>query len=350
MCYSDMLENNKKYILTKLKNSGMPENHPFNCKNIINSGEILELALLLMVLDGEEVLNRFIKNIGQQTTYEIFYQHWIEVHLLFSIVMSLINEGNALPEIVFDYKLSSAHRKDVDFMLAFTPESKKINIEVKRITCDPLLKEGKVSNGLFVKKLFKNTDLNKMMADDELKKFSILQSSTHYQTIKDEVKKINEKFSETSDRENFLNVGVLCFDFATSFEEFISYFAHSTKGLLTHDRRIFKNIDLIVIGHNNPRFDIDNLFQNYVFVCNEKIRSLDIELLEKIGFGNVIYNNCALIYEELKQYSEQEYIKGRVVKSHGILGFYVLDISEEEIEEYHRTLAEGVIHKYPCIS
>lgn len=350
MCYAvRVLENNKKYIATRLRNSNIPENHPFNRKNIINSAEILEFALLLTIV-GEDVLNRFIRTIGQQTSYESFYQHWIEVHLLFSIVMSLVNKENFLPKIAFDYKLSSKHNKDTDFMLELTPEFKKINIEVKRITCDPLLKEEKITNDFFIKKLFKDSRLDKAMSGSELKKYTILESSTHYQTIKAEVKKINDKFSETNNRKDFINVGVLCFDFATSFEEFISYFAHTKKGLLTNDRRIFKNIDVIVIGHNKPQFDIHNCFPNYVFICNDTVENVDMELLEKIGFDNVIYKNCNIIYEDLKQYSEQEYIKGRIVKSHGILGFYCLDITDEEIEEYHRMLAEEVIHKCPCPS
>jgi len=346
---SDLLEkcirNNVIYIKNIFDQIKLHADHPFRQTGIEDSAELRQLAFLLLLLPNDILLERFIDSLSNQTNFEIYHQSWSEIQLLYHITISLLKCNSLFTDVKFDNKVSSKNNKDVDFSFKINANINNINIEVKRITCDPIEKEDNLSSRLYIKKLFKDIKLEELIDPSELSKYSILEASTHYQTLKDEIKKINDKYHYTEDRENALNIGVINIDFATSFEEFISYLANSKKGLLVEDARIFKNIDAISLTFNNPVPQYYEPLNAYTFVTNKSLSECELQILEKIGLGRVIYNNK--IVDDFKEYAEELYITLKLFCSNGIINFYRTDIPDTEIEKYHESLSKVDLH--PCV-
>lgn len=338
-----VIQNNIAYIKREVDQVLLPTAHLFLQEGIEDSAEFHDLAWLLLFSNDNEVLDRFIKRLPQTTDFEKYHQLWAEISILKYIRVSLFENDTYLKSIFYDKKVSLSHRKDIDFSIEIDCYSKFINIEIKRVTCEPTEKENEVRGKLFIKKLFKDVNLETLLTPEELSKYTILSHSTHYQALKDEIKDINDKYHMTNNRENSLNIGIVNVDYATSFEEFISYLANTQKGLIYQEARIFKNIDVICLYFNNPSPQMHNSKHCFTFIVNNNIIEEDINALDKIGLGNIIYKNNT-IDKCFEKYAEELYTTVKLVMSHKIMSYYRTDVEDSEIDSYHEYLYSLNLH------
>lgn len=336
------IQNNVIYIHSQIQHINLSAEHPFLQQNIEKSAELRDLAWLLLVLSDNVFLERFIQKLHQTRDFEKYHQLWCEVSILKYLRMSLFRNNTDLCSIEFDKKLSTHHNKDVDYSIKIKEFTKAINVEIKRITCEPAEKEDTLKGNLFIKKLFKDVNLASLVNPAELSKYIILSNSTHYQELKNEIKKINEKYHMIRDRNNSLNIGIINIDYATSLEEFVSYFCNSQKGLFVQDKRIFKNFDAIVLYYNNPSPKMDMSKNTLTFIISN-ISEAEKQALNNLGLGNIIYEHSS-VSENWRPYAEELYTTIKLFESHGIISYYRTDIADDKIEKYHEELSRMGLH------
>lgn len=347
-----LIEASKKDILTKITNSNYPNGHPFLASTFEDDFTIYILALLKVLSNNNELVDDYIcdklRSIDNGVfNVEKYFQNINEVTLLYYLFASLTKTENIkiAQSIEYESSIGASGNKKFEYSFNIEELSKTINFEVKTVTCDPILKEQNFyakDGDKLIKVFFPKEDLKKHV--ENLSDYKVLPKSSLYRQIRSSIEKINSKF--TND-DNHINIGVIVGQFATSIEEFYSYFLNPKKGIVVKEKRYLKNIDALVFFSlsTGPDLMMDDIYQSghtFTILFNNEMNIQKV--LSKFRLDNLAYSNGKVV-ESLKDLSCQEFGKYIFKNVNGVVFYINEDTSEEELDDYINRLKEKDILK-----
>lgn len=335
-----------KYIAQLINDTSYPIGHPFN-EVAFNENDIVFriLAILKTMNIDNVILKDFICNKIRATdcgkfSSERYFQSLSEIVIFYYIYCGVMqNSTNRIEEIL--YEPISPYNPNKILEYSFLLEDKTyVNIEIKTITCDPLIKEKyfKIKdNKIYIKKYFPGIDINTEQIDKfGIDDYQLLEASTHYRQLRKNIKKIVEKFE--GDRNNIgksLNVGFVVVQFATSIEEFYSYMFHPTKGLLYE--LDFGNLDCLVFFSLTPKcgLDMQDIYdRHHIFSLVFNGEKYVFDLLELMRLDHIASHPNKKVFSPYREEGIQEFGCFKSIFKEGKFFFTDIHKSEEEIKDY----------------
>ncbi len=346
---NNAIDRMKKEILELIKSSKYPDNHLFleeNFENdiVMNMLVFTKCFIRQFKIIDEEILNDYISKKFRAVKngkfdLESYYQNLNEFIFFYYLILNISKNQyiNFLTQIKYEplSPTNDNQRVEYSFDFEFPGEEKYcVNFEMKTITCDPFIKEGKFfyeNRQKFIKRFFNDVNLNEIIDQQELDNYFILENSTHYRQLSNNIKKIAKKFSK---QKNTLNVGVIVIQFATSLEEFFAYLFHPTKGLLYN--LDFQNIDCLVFFSMTPTPDInlEEIYEkNHLFTMLFNGDSNMQYLIRAFRLENYASIEKQVL-EPFKHFANREYGKFTHICEKECSFFVSEYVSECEIQKY----------------
>lgn len=328
----------KEYILNLIKKNNYPEDHPFLEKSF-EKDQVLQILTLLKIFfhgKNENIIEEYISGKLKAHNngifaYDKFHQVLCEITFLWYIIAGLTQNNRFDIINTFTYEPILDNGKKLEYSFKDSKNDITINFEVKNITCDPFLREPNTDfkvGDKFIKPYF--TD-NLDCINESIENYTIL--SSQYKQIKGALKKIRDKFTFN---EKELNIGVVVYQFAPSYEEIISYFMNPSNGYLFKDKRILKDFDAIIFFSMTPAPDLymkDVYESDHVFSMLTSTR-INPDLLKDFRLDNVYATSDGKIFDEIIPFAQETYGKYVLENYNGILHFFREDIPQEETKAF----------------
>jgi len=337
----NLIEISKKDILNKIKRSNYPEGHPFLVQTVENDFTICILALLKIFSRNNRLVDDYVcdklRSIDNGAfSTEKFFQNLNEVTFLYYLFVSLIKTESIDIAKTIDYESNTGAVGGKIFEYSFNVErySKILNFEVKTVTCDPIMKEDSFcakDGDKLIKTFFPKDDLKNYVKD--LSEYKVLPKSSLYRQIRSAIEKINSKFNND---ESHINIGVIVGQFATSIDEFYSYFLNPKKGIIAKEKRYLRNIDALIFFSltTGPDLMMDDIYETghtFTMLLNDEIEVAKI--LSLFRLDNFAFSDNK-IFEPLKEMCCQEFGKYIFKNINGIVFYINEDTTQEELNNY----------------
>jgi len=330
----------EKFVLSAINSSFYPAEHPF-LTYPRPTGMLVEFLIKLKVyLDDEVAVRDLIKKcrsiVDGHFNWERYNQNASEVIILYYIIIGIMkNNPDKLDKVFYENENIFSNNKKLEYSFLFKDQH-LLNIEVKTLTCDPLIKESQflIRDGLqLIKPFFKNIEIEDFK--NQYPQATILKDSSNYRQLSKNLKKIIEKFDgENLTHFNMINIGIVIINFSTSMEEFFSYLYNSKNGLLLNVN--FKNLDCLVLFSLDNANDIE--FQNvynmgYIQTALINDNSVNREYMKMIRMDNYM-SMGNISYEGILRSAQQEYGVYKTLVREGMFAIVPWETSEEEIKKY----------------
>lgn len=332
----------EKYVLELIENEGYPEEHPFNdYPDTPESMPITILVFVYMFTKNKDMIKDYVvkcKGVEKGVFSDVKYKQGIsEISWLYYLLVGIIyNKKIKLIDIFDENKKLINNDKKFEYSLLLDSPSCITAIEVKAITCDPFFKEKgfSIEDGKKLIKPFfpqlKDSDFIKSQTDRE-----ILQSSTYYWQLEQNIKRIAQKCAGENISGNKLYCfGVIFINAATSFEEFYAYLFNEKYGLyhFVQDSKI----DVLCLVSFDAKNDVkfDNIYKNgYVKTIIPHPSEELLEICKCLRMDNFI-----AVGDKINKYvlekSKEEYGYYKILCREGFLNIIPDDASEDEINDY----------------
>lgn len=301
------------------------------CEDFLNNSEIMD----------DYIRKKFISKYNGKFCNKTYNENLSEFTVFYYILTSIFVESDLYKDIQsLEYEGEGANNKRYEYSFKFK-DGKKINFEVKTMTCDPFIKAElnrmKLKDGdLLYKTYFPRIKIEDYIAIDlEYKENEI---SSDYRKTKKNIKNINYKFKK--DLEEDINIGVLCINYGTSIEEFISYIYNEEYGILNKGIDI-GNIDSLTLfsmssAANSPT--LDDLYQNnhVLSICNK-----DNDMFKKLRLDKYICNEGKFnqVFESCK---DEYYGIYKYIDRNGYVHIVPSYVKEETINKFFGIVEDGV--------
>jgi len=339
------------FVKGKLCQMKYPANHPFLDYPNTPYSMTLELIILIKIFtNNDNLVSNFIKKCKsvehEEFSFVKFNENFSEVIWFYYLYMGLIKTDSLynLKEIFGEDKIIYDNNKKFEYSFLMTNNNSvqkyMVNSEVKTLLCDPYVKEDELNckdGQQLIKPLFpelRNSDVLKKNKDTV-----ILQASTYYNQVKENIKKIIAKTNGNNvSGYPACNIGVLVINASTSFEEFYSYLFHQTKGL--YDKLLESNIDILVLLSLDERNDLqlENLYSSgYIQTALLKPTEVNKTFCENFHIDNYISLGNE-IHSEIYEIGQNEYGYYKIMCRDGFLNIIPNNSTEEEIDEYLKFL------------
>ncbi|MCG6431971.1 hypothetical protein, partial [Vibrio parahaemolyticus] len=354
MNYISQIEEAKDYIIRKIDESDYPLGHPFKDERFRNDFHCHLLAVFMVIGKGKFIVDDLIEkklsgNVSGKFDFNSFQEGLGEFNVLYYMFFGLMFSKD-FPHIqlkdLFYEPNALVENKVLEFVFKATSNGEDCYVatEVKTIATAPEYREVKAikSGNKVVKPYFKDVDLDVLKDREDYDSLIFLEQSTHSRQIAKNIKNINKKFEK---KERVLNIGVIIFQYATSFDEMYAYLFHPTLGIYTRNPLHFENIDALVVFSMTPAPDpsLNDLYEkNHVqTICltNELWKT---DMLKCLRFDNYMFKNGKVV-ELVRPYIDEEFGVFTLELQHDVL-FY---INEKDDREAAIKLAETLNAKLP---
>lgn len=345
--YECILEN-KFEILNVIKDR-YPKNHIFKDNGFKFSAFLFCFAYSKLVcekyLKNFEIMNdyinkKFISKFNGEFCSKTYNENLSEFTIFYYILTSIFVKSDLHNEIDrLDYESEGANNKRYEYSFILK-NGKKVNFEVKTITCDPLmnseLKLNLLKDGdLLYKTYFPGTNIEDYIDEEYICENNII--SSNYRKTKKNIKKIREKFK--SDSQDDINIGVLCINYGTSVEEFISYIYNEEYGLIKKGIT-FDNVDNLIIFSMSSianSLSLDELYDwNHVLsICNNYN-----EIFQKLRIDKYIFSDGS-INKKFKECVNDYYGIYKYIHRNGYVHIIPNYVDEETINGFFDSVQES---------
>lgn len=301
------------------------------CENFLNNSEIM----------NDYISKKFISKYDGRFCNKTYNENLSEFTVFYYILTSIFIESDLYKDIEsLEYEGEGANNKRYEYTFKFK-DGKKLNFEVKTMTCDPIIKgelnRTQLKDGdLLYKTYFPGTNIdNYTEIDLEYRENEI---SSDYRKTKKNIKNINNKFKKDSEED--INIGVLCINYGTSVEEFISYIYNKEYGILNKDIDT-SNIDNLILFSMSSvakSITLDDLYQsNHVLsICNK-----EKDMFKKLRIDRYICNGDEFnpVFESCK---DEYYGLYKYIHRNGYLHIVPSYVEEETINKFFGVIQDGV--------
>lgn len=335
------------FVENKLSDLNYPNNHPFNDYPKTPESMTLELIILIKAFTNKnDLVISFLKKCKSVEngvfSFEKYNQNISEVIWFYYLYMGLLKtESLRLLVNIYDENVSiydNGKKFEYSYLMADLNLCPKyiVNSEVKTLLCDPFKKENelKCTDGQeLIKPLFPDLRVaDKMKTNSDV---AILQSSTYYYQVEQNIKRIINK-CRGNNISGFLpfNIGVLVINASTSFEEFYSYLFHQDKGI--YGKLLKSNVDSLVLLSMDARndFKLENIYSSgYVQTALVNPTEDNKNLCRQFHIDNYI-SLGEKIDSEVYKLGQHEYGHYKILCRDGFVNIIPFDATGKEITEY----------------
>ncbi|MBL0543700.1 hypothetical protein JD507_00460 [Aeromonas jandaei] len=352
MDYAKQLEEAKSYIINKINESDYPEDHPFLDKNFKYDFHCHLLALFLLLGKGKLIIDDLIEKklsgkVSGKFDFNSFHEGLGEFNVLYymfhGLMISNFQQQFQLTDLYYEPK-ALVNGKVLEYIFKTKCRDLEYYIftEVKTISTAPEYREDfQIKPGnKFVKPYFPNISIDSLKQRKDYDELIILKQSTHARQVAKNIKKINEKFKK---QPNIINIGVLIFQYATSFDEMYAYLFHPSLGIYTRNPSHFENIDALVIFSmtQTPDYTLNELYEKeHVQTICLTDASWKIDMLRVLRFDNYMFRDGCVV-EPLKPFTTEEFGVFNYILEHGLLFF----INERDDRKSAIALAKNISSK-----
>ncbi len=335
------------FVKSKLSNLDYPHNHPFNDYPKTPESMVLEMIVLIKAFTNkDDLVISFLKKCKSIEkgifSYKKYNQNISEVIWFYYLYMGLLKTDSLnLLEEIFDENISiydNEKKFEFSYLIAEDNSSSKyiVNSEVKTLLCDPFQK----GNGLrcidgqkLIKPLFQ--DLRDTAQLKTACNAIILQASTYYYQVEQNIKKIINKCRGNNISEYLpFNIGVLVINASTSFEEFYSYVFHRTKGV--YKKLLQSNVDALVLLSMDARndFELENIYSmGYIQTALINPTEINKKLCKQFHIDNYI-SIGEKVDSQIYKLGQNEYGHYKILCRDGFVNIIPLDATEKDIAQY----------------
>ena len=239
MTTKELYDKCEQYVLSLIDEAEYPEGHPFNdFPHTPESMPLKMIAIILALTNNEKMIENYVakcKSIENGKYSPVKYNQsvseltWL-YYLLNSIPQTRLCD---LMEVYGEERELIDNNKKFEYSFLLRNPECITAFEVKAITCDPFIKEDALpptDGAKLIKPLFpqlKNSTFLK-----EQKDYTVLNSSTYYYQLEQNIKRIANKCRGNNiSGKKLYCFGAIFINASTSFEEFYSYLFHKEYGL-----------------------------------------------------------------------------------------------------------------------